>query len=89
MDKVSYALGMSIGRQLQQMAATDLDINDFAQAIKDVFAGKPALSSNKGFSDVKKGQYYVDAINWAAEAGITLKNFEGLELSIWFGLPST
>jgi len=44
MDKVSYALGMSIGRQLQQMAATDLDINDFAQAIKDVFAGKPALS---------------------------------------------
>ena len=44
MDKVSYALGMSIGRQLQQMAATDLDINDFAQAIKDAFAGKPALS---------------------------------------------
>ncbi len=37
MDKVSYALGMSIGHQLQQMNATDLNINDFAQAITDVF----------------------------------------------------
>ena len=40
MDNVSYALGMSIGHQLQQMNATDLNIDDFAQAIKDVFAAK-------------------------------------------------
>lgn len=39
MDKVSYALGMSIGHQLQQMNATDLNIDDFAQAITDVFNG--------------------------------------------------
>ena len=39
MDKVSYALGLGIGQQLSQMGATDLDINDFAQAIKDVIAG--------------------------------------------------
>ena len=44
MDKVSYALGMSIGHQLQQMNATDLNISDFAQAITDVFNGSAQLS---------------------------------------------
>ena len=44
MDKVSYALGMSIGHQLQQMNATELNIDDFAQAVKDVFAGKAELT---------------------------------------------
>ncbi len=40
MDKVSYALGLGIGRQLAQMGADGLDINDFAQAIKDILAGR-------------------------------------------------
>ena len=44
MDKVSYALGMSIRHQLQQMSATELNIDDFAQAIKDVFAAKAQLT---------------------------------------------
>lgn len=39
MDKVSYALGMGIGRQLNDMGAESLNIDDFAQAIKDVMAG--------------------------------------------------
>ena len=39
MDKISYALGIGIGRQLSQMGAADLNIDDFAQAIKDVIAG--------------------------------------------------
>ena len=39
MDKVSYALGIGIGRQLSQMGAADLNIDDFVQAIKDVIAG--------------------------------------------------
>ena len=39
MDKVSYALGLGIGRQLSQMGANELNIDDFAQAIKDVLAG--------------------------------------------------
>ena len=48
MDKVSYALGLGIGRQLSQMGATDLNIDDFAQAIKDVLAGKtPAVSDQE------------------------------------------
>ena len=40
MDKVSYALGLGIGRQLCDMGAKTLNIDDFAQAIKDVIAGK-------------------------------------------------
>lgn len=39
MDKLSYALGLGIGRQLAQMGATNLSIDDFATAIKDVLAG--------------------------------------------------
>src|SRR5574344_721842 len=39
MDKVSYALGLGIGQQLAQMGASELNIDDFAQAIKDVVAG--------------------------------------------------
>lgn len=40
MDKISYALGIGIGRQLSQMGADDLNADDFGQAIKDVLAGK-------------------------------------------------
>ena len=41
MDKLSYALGLGIGQQLAQMGVgTDLNIDDFAQSIKDVLAGK-------------------------------------------------
>lgn len=39
MDKVSYALGLGIGQQLVQMGAQELNIDDFALAIKDVIAG--------------------------------------------------
>ena len=39
MDKVSYALGLGIGQQLAQMGASDLNIDDFAMAIKDVISG--------------------------------------------------
>ena len=46
MDKVSYALGLGIGRQLAQMGATDLNIDDFAEAIKDVLAGNTLKVSN-------------------------------------------
>ncbi|MCR5131272.1 MAG: FKBP-type peptidyl-prolyl cis-trans isomerase [Prevotella sp.] len=40
MDKVSYALGLGIGRQLADMGAEGLNIDDFALAIKDVLSGK-------------------------------------------------
>lgn len=40
MDKLSYALGLGIGRQLSQMGADDLNAADFAQAVKDMIDGK-------------------------------------------------
>lgn len=47
MDKVSYALGLGIGRQLAQMGASDLSIEDFAAAIKDVISGNELKVSNR------------------------------------------
>lgn len=47
MDKVSYGLGMSIGHQLQQMNASDLNVDDFAQAIKDVFANQAKFTDDE------------------------------------------
>ncbi len=48
MDKVSYALGLSIGSQFVSMGADNLNIDDFAQAIKDVLAGKPQMTASEG-----------------------------------------
>lgn len=39
MNKVSYALGIGIGRQLAQIGADELNIDDFAQAVKDAIFG--------------------------------------------------
>lgn len=47
MDKLSYALGLGIGHQLAQMGASDLNIDDFAAAIKDVIAGNELKVSNQ------------------------------------------
>lgn len=48
MDKVSYALGLGIGHQLRDMGASELVVDDFAQAIKDILAGKePAVGAQE------------------------------------------
>ena len=54
MDKVSYALGIGIGRQLSQMGAADLNIDDFAQAIKDVIAGDLKLGDAEAQQSVQE-----------------------------------
>ena len=41
MDKLSYALGHNIGRQLLEMGLeTSLNVDDFAMAVGDLFAGR-------------------------------------------------
>ncbi len=40
MDKVSYAVGLTIGQQLAQMGATEIIAEDFGLAVKDMLAGK-------------------------------------------------
>lgn len=47
MNKLSYALGLGIGRQLAQMGAEDLNIDDFSQAIKDILTSKEPQVSDQ------------------------------------------
>lgn len=47
MNKLSYALGLGIGRQLAQMGAEDLNIDDFSQAINDILTGKEPQVSDQ------------------------------------------
>ena len=47
MDKVSYALGLGIGSQLKSMGADSLNIDAFAQAIKDTISGAELKVSHK------------------------------------------
>lgn len=55
MDKLSYALGLGIGRQLKQMNAENLNVDDFAQAIKDVLAGnEPQVDETEAQAIVQK-----------------------------------
>ena len=46
MDKLSYALGIGIGSQLAGMGARELNLDDFAQAIKDVISGSQLKVDN-------------------------------------------
>lgn len=46
MDKLSYALEIGIGSQLAGMGAKELNIDDFAQAIKDVISGSELKVDN-------------------------------------------
>jgi FKBP-type peptidyl-prolyl cis-trans isomerase FklB len=49
MDKVSYALGLGIARQLAGMGASEVNVDDIAQALKDIFAGKePQVTDQEG-----------------------------------------
>lgn len=45
MDKLSYAWGLAMGRQLQGMGMKELNVDDFKDAVKAVFDGtEPAVS---------------------------------------------
>ena len=45
MDKVSYALGLSIGNNFQNSGIKDLQVEDFVLGLNDVLTeAKPALS---------------------------------------------
>ena len=45
MDKVSYALGLSIGNNFQNSGINDLQIEDFVKGLKDILGGQtPEIS---------------------------------------------
>ncbi len=61
MDKFSYAIGLGIGQNLLSMGAQAINVDDFAQAIKDVLEKNPTAIShaeareivNKYFSELE------------------------------------
>ena len=55
MDKFSYAIGLGIGQNLLSMGAQGINVEDFAQAIKDVLDRKEtAISHNEAREIVNK-----------------------------------
>ncbi len=58
MDKLSYALGLGIGQQLAQMGAgKDLNIDDFAQSIRDVLEGNELKVSHREAQLIVEGYF--------------------------------
>ena len=61
MEKVSYALGLNIGGNISGSGIQDLNVEQFAQGVKDALAGSPAISVqeaqqilNDYFSDLQQ-----------------------------------
>ncbi len=68
MDKVSYALGLGIGSQLKGMGAEKLNIDDFAQAIKDSIAGKEQINASEAQKIVQEFFVEQEKVQRAAAA---------------------
>ena len=69
MDKLSYAIGMSIGSQLVQAGITKINKDDFAQAVADMIAGeKPKLGMEEANEALQKATAGDPADNEAAKA---------------------
>ena len=52
MDKFSYALGLGIGQNLKSMGAGDINVEDFARAIKDVLESRQTAITHKEAKDI-------------------------------------
>lgn len=69
MDKLSYALGLGIGRQLSQMGVENFNIDDFCASIKDVVSGnEPKISDSEAQSIVSEFFRQQEAAANAAKA---------------------
>ena len=52
MDKFSYAIGLGIGQNLLSMGAKGIEVDDFAQAIKDILKGNKTAISHAEARDI-------------------------------------
>lgn len=57
MDKFSYAIGLGIGQNLWSMGARDIEVGDFAQAVRDVLEGSPTAISHTEARDIVSGYF--------------------------------
>ena len=54
-----------------EMAGAPIPGDMQGRSFKSMLLGEPAPSGPSGFSDVPTGEFYSDAVAWAAENGIT------------------
>jgi len=59
MDRLSYALGLGIGQQLAQMGVNGLNVDDFAQSIRDVLQGNPLKIKHQEAQQIVQ-QYFME-----------------------------
>ncbi|MCD7899637.1 MAG: FKBP-type peptidyl-prolyl cis-trans isomerase [Bacteroides sp.] len=52
MDKFSYAIGLGIGQNLLSMGASNISVEDFAQAITDVLNNNPTTITHQEARDI-------------------------------------
>ena len=52
MDKFSYAIGLGIGQNLKSMGASNLVVEDFAQAVGDILNGNQIAISHTEARDI-------------------------------------
>ena len=52
MDKFSYAIGLGIGQNLKSMGASNLEVQDFAQAVGDILNGNQIAISHTEARDI-------------------------------------
>lgn len=65
MDKVSYALGLSIGNNFQNSGIKDLQVEDFVQGLNDVLTeAKPALSYDEAKQVINDYSRSFNKRNW-------------------------
>lgn len=57
MDKFSYAIGLGIGQNLWSMGARNIEVDDFAQAVRDVLEGKNTAISHTEARDIVNGYF--------------------------------
>ena len=67
MDKLSYALGLGIGQQLVQMGASNISVDDFAQAIRDVLDGNELKVKHSEAQLIVEGYFMQQQQRMAAE----------------------
>lgn len=57
MDQFSYAIGLGIAQNLRSMGASDIDVDDFAQALRDVFQGNPLAMTHQQAQQIAQRRF--------------------------------
>ena len=76
MNKVSYALGLGIGRQLQDLCGEDLNLEDFSRAVKEEISEyeEAAKNGSSKASESEFGDLLFSLVNAARLYGINPDN---------------